>query len=329
MITEKKTLLMYCAAFVVAASCVSQKKYDELQGQHNACLASKNNLAAELDGCRKDADAKAKQNLSLQNRIDSQNDSIHAQKNNYAALQNRYADLAREQETIQRGSRAEIRTLMEELQQNRQALQQREDQLSAAEQALNERRAATEKLERYAKQQQEKVEKFERMLREKDSTAAALRQTINEALLGFADKGISVQMRNGKVYVSMEEKLLFASGSFVVDKQGAAALKNLADVLEKNGDINVLIEGHTDDVPYSGSGQLADNWDLSCKRATSVVRILLAGRRIVPSRITAAGRAEFLPLSQGKTPQDRAANRRIEVVLSPKLDEVLKILDNN
>jgi chemotaxis protein MotB len=124
----------------------------------------------------------------------------------------------------------------------------------------------------------------------------------------------------------MTEKLLFASGSFVVEKRGIDAINHLAELLEKNPDINVLIEGHTDDVPYKSTGLIADNWDLSCKRATSVVRLLLTHPAIAPSRITAAGRAEFVPLRAEKTPEARAANRRIEVVLSPKLDVVFKIL---
>jgi chemotaxis protein MotB len=312
----------------MAAACVTKKKYQDLEAQHALCNSKNSNLAAELDGCRKDADAKRQQNDELSNKRDALRDSIAHLKDNHAALEGRYKDLQHEQETLQKGSRAEIQQLMEQLQKNRDALQKREDQLAAAEHAIGERTAALSQLERYAAQQQEKLSAFERILREKDSVAAALKQKVSDALLNFADKGLTVQLRNGKVYVSMDEKLLFASGRFEVDKQGASALKNIAEVLEKNADINILIEGHTDDVPYPATGNLVDNWDLSCKRATSVVRILLANKKIEPSRITAAGRAEFLPLRMGKTPEARTANRRIEVILSPKLDEVLKILEN-
>jgi chemotaxis protein MotB len=315
-------------ALSLAAGCVSQKKYQELENRHSACVSDKKKCAAELDGSRTDALAKHRLNQDLQTKIDALRDSIATLRNQQATLQSRYADLLKELETVQSGSKQEIRKLMAELQANREELDKREGDLAAAERVLGERTAAVDKLERYAEQQHERLVAFERILREKDSTANALRQKVSDALLNFADKGLTVQLRGGKVYVSMDEKLLFASGSFVVDKQGAAALKNIAEILEKNPDISVLIEGHTDDVPYAGSGQLQDNWDLSCKRATSVVRILLKGTAIDPLRITAAGRSEYVPLRTEKTPEARSANRRIEVVLSPKLDEVLKILEN-
>ena len=331
LIFSMKTLhfsMFACLALMAAVSCVSQKKYQQLEEQHSACLTNGKKLASELDGCRTNSQSQQKQISALQLQADALGDTLALLKNSQATLQNRYADLLNEQETLQKGSRQEIRQLMEQLQQNRAALQKREDEFAAAERALNERTAAAAKLERYAQEQQDKLRAFERILREKDSVAAALKQKVSDALLNFADKGLSVQLRGGKVYVSMDEKLLFASGSFVVDKQGAAALRNLADILGKNPDISVLIEGHTDEVPYAGSGQLVDNWDLSCKRATSVVRILLLGAGVEPSRITAAGRAEFVPVRPEKTPEARSANRRIEVILSPKLDEVLKILED-
>jgi chemotaxis protein MotB len=332
-----KTLkhIAMCIAAVLAVSCVSQKKYQQLEAQNAVCISDGKRLSSELDGCRKENEARHKTNQGLQANIDALHDTIAHRKSEQTSLQNRYSDLLREQETLQKGSRAEIRQLMEQLQANRDALQKREDELAAAERAVSERTAAANKLEQQTQQQQaklyeqqDKLRTFERILREKDSVASALKQKVADALLGFADKGLSVHLRNGKVYVSMTEKLLFASGKFEVDKQGAAALKNLAEILEKNPDINILIEGHTDDVPFPASGQLADNWDLSCKRATSVVRILLSGKKIDSSRITAAGRAEFVPVRTEKTTEARTVNRRIEVVLSPKLDEVLKILED-
>jgi chemotaxis protein MotB len=138
-----------------------------------------------------------------------------------------------------------------------------------------------------------------------------------------------VKQKNGKVYVSMEESLLFASGKYEVTAKGADALKKLSKVLESNVDINIMVEGHTDNVPYKGTDQLLDNWDLSAKRATTVVRILLNGSGINPERITAAGRSEYAPIDKANTPEARSKNRRTEIILSPKLDELLKIIENN
>lgn len=127
----------------------------------------------------------------------------------------------------------------------------------------------------------------------------------------------------------MDESLLFASGKTNVEPKGIEALKNVAKVLEQNIDINVLVEGHTDDVPMKGAGEIKDNWDLSVMRATSVTKIMLSSAKIESSRITAAGRGEFFPLDPAKTAEARKKNRRTEIILTPKLDELLKVLGNN
>lgn len=159
-----------------------------------------------------------------------------------------------------------------------------------------------------------------------DSITNALRKAVSDALLGFEGKGLTVHMKDGKVYVSLEEKLLFASGKWDVSNDGVSALKNLAKVLEKNPDINVLIEGHTDNVPLTGQNQVKDNWDLSVMRATSIVKILLANGKINPKRLVASGRGEFLPVEPNNSAVNKAKNRRTEIILSPKLDELMLLI---
>lgn len=173
----------------------------------------------------------------------------------------------------------------------------------------------------------QRVDELEQMLRAREESIAAIRRKVADALLGFEGKGLSISTRDGKVYVSMEDKLLFRSGSFEIDPNGARAVRDLATVLAQNPDINVMVEGHTDDVPYRPNGQLKDNLDLSAKRATTVVRLLLENKEIAPERIIAAGRGESLPVDPDKTPEARAKNRRTEIILTPKLDELMQLMD--
>ena len=173
------------------------------------------------------------------------------------------------------------------------------------------------------------LEELQNILNQKDAEVRALKDKVAAALKNFEGSGLKVEMRNGKVYVSMDEKLLFASGKWEVQGEGKAALKELAAILETENSINVLIEGHTDNVPFNGNGQVKDNWDLSVMRATAVVKLLLASGNIDPQRISASGRGEFFPIDTDNTPAARAKNRRTEIILTPKLDELFQIIDNN
>ncbi|MDR0565773.1 MAG: OmpA family protein [Prevotellaceae bacterium] len=320
--------LLTIAALCAVSSCIAPKKFQDLQAQKAVCDDKNAQLESENEGLRA-------QNKQLEALGETQNthllhlqDTIAQLADERRMLNSRYADLMKAQEALQTGSRQEIRKLLEQIQQNQEALLHKENQLFSAEQALNERTLAVQQLEEELNERNKKLIALQDALFQKDSIAKALRKKVADALLGFEGKGLTVTMRDGKVYVSLDEKLLFASGSATVDKRGAEAIGSLSKVLEQNPDINVTIEGHTDDVPYKGAGQLVDNWDLSVKRATSVVRIMLNASTIEQSRVTAAGRAEFVPLQSGKTPEARQANRRIEVILAPKLDEVLKMLEN-
>ena len=166
-----------------------------------------------------------------------------------------------------------------------------------------------------------RLEELQSILDQKDAEVKALRNKVTNALKGFQDKGLSIHEKNGKVYVSVDAELLFASGSWEIDNKVKETLSELGKVLAADQDINVVIEGHTDNVPFKGSGNVKDNWDLSVMRATSVVKEILKNKEINPQRITASGRSEYLPIDT-----DRAKNRRIEIILTPKLDELFKII---
>ena len=151
---------------------------------------------------------------------------------------------------------------------------------------------------------------LEDILKKKDEASNVLKKKLSEALFNFENKGLTITQKNGKVYVSMDESLLFASGKTAVEPKGVEALKNLAKVLEQNADINVMVEGHTDNVPMKGTGDIKDNWDLSVMRATSVTKILLGNASIDAKRITSAGRGEFFPIDIANTPEARKKKQK-------------------
>ena len=172
-----------------------------------------------------------------------------------------------------------------------------------------------------------RVEELERLITSQKQAMVDLKENLSDALLNYKDKGLTVEVRDSKVYISMKNKLLFKSGSWTLELEGQLAISSLGDVLADNPDISILIEGHTDNIPYNGRGSLKGNWDLSTKRATSIVNSLLDNILILPQNLTAAGRGEYLPIATNSTIEGRAANRRIEVILSPKLDEISQIIN--
>lgn len=231
---------------------------------------------------------------------------------------------------------SESQKMLTELQKLKEELQIKEDELRKLEKELNVKMKNLEAMQADIQKKDKELElknirltELESILSKKDSTVLALKEKVSKALTGFEGQGLTVETKNGKVYVSLDEKLLFKSGSWVVDPKGQNAIKELSKVLETNTDINILIEGHTDDLAYKGNGSVEDNWDLSAKRATAIVKIIIANSKIDPSRLMAAGRSEFQPIEKLKTPEARAKNRRTEIILTPKLDELFKMLENN
>jgi len=221
----------------------------------------------------------------------------------------------------------EAKKLLQELQLARQELLQKEDELLSLEQSLSVKQKELIQTQQELEDREKKVVELQSIINRKDSVLSALKDRISTALLGFEGDGLSITQKNGKVYISLDEQLLFASGSWQIDSRGVEALSKLSKALESQKDINVLIEGHTDSIPFGGRGQVKDNWDLSVVRATAIVRILTSSSAISPDRLTAAGRGEHYPIATNTTPEGRSANRRIEIILSPKLDDLYELLD--
>lgn len=324
-------------------SCVPAKEFQSLQDNNTKCEEEREKFSTENEALNtKSRELTAR--VDVLNReldqlvADSTNRSIELSrlKDENQRLLKRYEELEELQKSFATGSQQETRRVLAQLQQTQEELQVKEDALKELERKLNQRRKSLEdlqesldKLKGDLEERNARLIELEQVLARKDSAVMALRKKVSDALFGFEGKGLSVKLQNGKVYVSLDERLMFKSGSHVVDANGVAALKQLIPVLEQNPDINIMVEGHTDDVRFAGRGELLDNWDLSVKRATSIVRILLEGTKISPIRITAAGRSEYLPLDPDKTPEARQRNRRTEIILSPKLDELFDILDTN
>jgi len=174
----------------------------------------------------------------------------------------------------------------------------------------------------------ERIDNLEKIISSQKKVLNDLKNRISDALLNFKGKGLSIRQRNGKVYVSMENKLLFKSGRWNIELQGKQALVRLSKVLEENPDISILIEGHTDNIPFTSRGAIESNWDLSTKRATAVVKILLENNKILPQNLTAAGKSEFVPIAPNTSVDGRAANRRIEIILSPSLDKIMELINS-
>jgi chemotaxis protein MotB len=172
-----------------------------------------------------------------------------------------------------------------------------------------------------------KLAELEAIIRRQDSITNALNDIVKRALLSFSGDELTVEMKNGKVYVSLSDKLLFKSGSADIEEKGQEAIKKLAEVLNKNLEIDILIEGHTDNVPLRSTINFKYNWELSTERATNIVRILSDVSKVNPKRLTAAGKSEYMPKVSNETAEGKAKNRRTEIILTPKLDELYKLIE--
>lgn len=205
-------------------------------------------------------------------------------------------------------------------------LENKNMELASKDEEIRNRDSQLADAQRSIEEQAARLRELEAALSAKDSAMAELRNTIANALVDFSSDELAVHHKDGKVYVSLEEQLLFASGKYDVNDKGVQALRKIAGVLASHSELDIVVEGHTDNVPYNGRGVLIDNWDLSVKRATSVLRILLETGKMPASRIQASGRADSVPVDQANTSEARRKNRRTEIILAPNLDQILSTL---
>jgi len=313
----KKIALLVVIAFTLNA-CVSKKVYTELETKYNKLRSANSELIQEKDNLLAVKKTLEDDLLKLNNEYDALSTERALLENNLKALQNKYNNL---DESYQVLSAQSSKKLAEQSKKNQELLTQLEEK----ERKLEAESLRLENLQLELNHRSAQIEELQNLINAKEAQMQQLKDAISKALLNFEGKGLTVEQKNGKIYVSMENKLLFNSGSWAVGTQGKKAVEQLASVLSQNKDINVLIEGHTDNVPYTGT-TIIDNWDLSVKRATAIVRIL-ENKGVSQTQITAAGRSEYIPVGTNETKEGKAKNRRIEIILAPNLDEISKILN--
>jgi chemotaxis protein MotB len=314
----KPIILGVCLVTLFSSCIVTKKKYDDLLAQKvrmEADLADKTTSLEKANADLKDLEEKLK-NL----KEDTTNLGIDVRNSS-----GKLASLEKEHEQLN----TYYKNLMTSSGKLNRDIAQQQEQLLAIQQNLERTRRQNDSLSNSLAEREKKVAELEQVLANKDKAVQELKNKISNALLNFKENDITVKVKNGKVYVSLAEQLLFGSGSIEVDAKGVSALQQLAKAIKDQKDINILVEGHTDNVPISRKTQyMSDNWDLSVMRATSITKILTKAG-VSPAQVTASGRGEFSPLASNDSPQNKQKNRRTEIIITPDLDELFKILESN
>jgi chemotaxis protein MotB len=328
----KNTIKKVMAVLIVTAAlagCVTKQQYAELENKYQRSQDEVAYLTSENNNCQEAKKSLADQLASLTAAAEKLTaDTVRLYRKartcemEYEKAQKEYDELLRNFADVSSTNQSTINDLIGDRDKYKDELAQKEKMLNIQQDSL-----AKARVELMLKEQ--RINEMQAILAQKDAEVKALKEKVLNALKGFEGSGLNVYEKDGKVYVSMDDKLLFASGSWDLNDRGLNAIKQLAKVLENEPDITVLIEGHTDNVPYRGSGQIKDNWDLSVMRATSVVKALLQNGNIEPVRLSASGRSEYLPLDEENTAEARAKNRRTEIILTPNLDQLFKLIQGN
>lgn len=315
---KMKKIFLWILPTLSIASCVTAKKYKLLEQEK---LVSEKKLQSLLKECSATSEERQKRIVEQDGQINAMNNQIVKLKDSIEKLQFQLSENQAFINSLGNKLDEQTRRLSKEIEEKNTKLQQKELELNAALAKAEAERAQLEKTNA-------RLRKLESELNSKDSITRSLKDAISRALAGFDDLDIKVENRNGKVYVSLAEKLLFKSGSTAVDPKGKDALLKLAAALNKQKDVNIMVEGHTDNKPMNGE-KIKDNWELSVLRAISIVRILTDDGKINDKRIIASGRGEAQPIANNNTAEGRAKNRRTEIILTPNLDKIMDILNSN
>jgi chemotaxis protein MotB len=329
-----KKYFIFALLPLLLSSCVTIGKFDELQAHRDALQVTADSLRTAAAGLQTRIDDLTKENKSFQDQhnedraliadLQSMSDTL---KDRVRTLENDLTIALQNYEQSKAKNSAEIKKLLTNLEALQKDLATREQKLQDYEEALAIRDSSLASVQRDLIGREQRVGDLERRLAARDSSLNALKTRLNDALLGFTGSGLSINIVNGRVYVSLSNQLLFTSGKADIDKRGKEALLELANVLNTQEDLTILVEGHTDDQAVKNLGAIKDNWDLSVVRATEVIRYLAGEGKVDPKRITASGRSEYFPIDPAATSEARAKNRRTEIILIPKLSELFEILE--
>lgn len=313
-----KNIFLPALILFLFASCVSKKKYDDVLAQKVRVEADLADRSTALD--KANADIASLNDLLFRLKEDTTNLGIDLRHTSQ-----KLAGLEREHDQLS----ANYKNLLNNSGRLNRDMAQQQQQLLEIQENLERTRNVNDSLSYSLAEREKKVKELEQVLANKDRAVQELKNIISHALLNFKENDISVTVKNGKVYVSLAEQLLFGSGSVQIDQKGVSALQQLAKAIKEERDINIMVEGHTDNVPVSKkSTYMNDNWDLSVMRATSITRILTKAG-VSPDQITASGRGEFLPLAANTSADHKQKNRRSEIIITPNLDELFKVLETN
>jgi chemotaxis protein MotB len=318
------SLLPFFIVLLLLSACVPAKKYKDLLEREKVCseeLAKFKKSSGEYESLSKDLQTKfanASRDLSkLIQDTTALGSKYRLLLRDYNIIDGEYKSLQKSFDKLKNLSARETAELQNQLEAKNNELQIKEDALLKLDQELKEK-------QRLLIEREKRVNELEEAIRKKEAAVQLLKAKVANALRGFENQGLSVVQKNGKIYVSLEAKLLFKSGSTFVEEEGVRALVELGKALESEKDLEIIVEGHTDTDKLNSSASPKNNWELSVLRATSVVQILLNNSSMTPSQIMAGGRGEFLPIDVS----DKAKNRRIEVIISPNLNELFEIISN-
>ena len=317
----QKTILIIAVA-LSTSSCVSKKVFTALEDNYTALKKDHRALETSIADYEQQTAQLTDSLTATQQMIAQLNADKAALATEIATAQAAYVTLEKEYADLEKNSASE---LVKKANKNKALLAE----LSAKEADLLAENNRLLSLQKELDSRSKRVDELEAALVEKDAHMRSLKDAISKALTNFEGKGLTVEQRNGKVYVSMENKLLFNSGSWTVGAEGRQAVTQLGEVLADNPEINVLIEGHTDNDAFRGRGDIKNNWDLSTKRATAIVAILQENKLINTANLTAAGRSEYAPIATNESTKGKSKNRRIEIILTPKLDAISALLSND
>ncbi len=309
---------------VCLASCVPSKKYNELLEREKTCseeLAKYKKMSLDYESMAKDLEMKYdlanKDLIRLRQDTSELGERLRLMEREFNIVKTQTKELENSFNNLKNLSARETAVLQAELKTKNLSLQEKEDALLGLENELKQK-------EKLLSEREKRVNELEDLLRKKEDGIRQLKERVAKALQGFEGQGLTVEQKNGRIYVSLEEKLLFSSGSTVVQDEGIKAIVQLGKVIENEKDLEIVVEGHTDSDKLSRATSPKNNWELSVLRATSVVEILLANSTVTPSQLMAAGRSEFYPVSD----TNKAKNRRIEIIISPNLNELYDIISN-